>query len=102
MAFATLCFSRLFHGFNCKAATPVIFKRQFWNNKYLLGAFLVGTLLLAAVLLVPVLEPLFQIAALSPALVGAIAGLAFGSMLVIQLLKAIRTCWRKEKRAAKT
>lgn len=102
MAFATLCFSRLFHGFNCKAATPVIFKRQFWNNKYLLGAFLVGTLLLAAVLLVPVLEPLFQIAALSPALVGTIAGLAFGSMLVIQLLKAIRTWWRKEKRAAKT
>ena len=102
MAFATLCFSRLFHGFNCKAATPVIFKRQFWNNKYLLGAFLVGTLLLAAVLLVPVLEPLFQIAALSPALVGTIAGLAFGSMLVIQLLKAIRSWWRKEKRAAKT
>ena len=90
MAFATLCFSRLFHGFNCKAATPVVFKKQFWNNKYLLGAFLVGTLLLAAVLLVPVLEPLFQIAELSLPLIGAIAGLALGSMLVIQLLKAIR------------
>ena len=95
MAFATLCFSRLFHGFNCKAATPVIFKKQFWNNKYLLGAFLVGTLLLAAVLLIPVLEPLFQVAKLSLPLVGAIAGLAFGSMLVIQLLKAIRALIRK-------
>ena len=95
MAFATLCFSRLFHGFNCKAATPVIFKRQFWNNKYLLGAFLVGTLLLAAVLLIPVLEPLFQVAELTLPLVGAIAGLAFGSMLVIQLLKAIRSLIRK-------
>lgn len=97
MAFATLCFSRLFHGFNCKAATPVVFKKQFWNNKYLLGAFLVGTLLLAAVLLVPVLEPLFQIAELSLPLIGAIAGLALGSMLVIQLLKAIRSMIRKEK-----
>ena len=95
MAFATLCFSRLFHGFNCKAATPVIFKKRFWNNKYLLGAFLVGTLLLAAVLLIPVLEPLFQVAKLSLPLVGAIAGLAFGSMLVIQLLKAIRALIRK-------
>ena len=97
MAFATLCFSRLFHGFNCKAATPVVFKKQFWNNKYLLGAFLVGTLLLAAVLLIPVLEPLFQIAELSLPLIGAIAGLALGSMLVIQLLKAIRAMIRKGK-----
>ena len=96
MAFATLCLSRLFHGFNCKAATPVILKKQFWNNKYLLGAFLLGVLLLAAVLLIPVLEPLFQIAQLSAPLVGAIAGLAFGSMLVIQLLKAIRTALAKK------
>ena len=97
MAFATLCFSRLFHGFNCKADTPVIFKKQFWNNKYLLGAFLVGTLLLAAVLLIPVLEPLFQVAELTLPLVGTIAGLAFGSMLVIQLLKAIRSWMRKSR-----
>lgn len=37
MAFATLCLSRLFHGFNCKAAEPVLFTRRFWNNKPLLG-----------------------------------------------------------------
>ncbi len=90
MAFATLCLSRLFHGFNCKAATPVLFKKQFWNNRYLLGAFLAGAVLLGAVLLIPALKPLFQVAALSPALLGAIVGLAFGSMLVIQLLKALR------------
>ncbi len=98
MAFSALCLSRLFHGFNCKAATPLILKKQFWNNKYLLAAFLVGVLLLAAVLLIPVLEPLFQVAQLSAALVGAIAGLAFGSMLVIQLLKAIRTRFARSER----
>jgi len=91
MAFATLCLSRLFHGFNCKAARPVMFTRAFWNNKFLLGAFAVGALLLAAVLLIPPLEPLFQVAPLSVELVGCIVGLAFGSMVVIQLLKAIRT-----------
>ena len=90
MAFSTLCLSRLFHGFNCKAAKPVLFKKQFVNNKTLIGAFFVGVLLLVAVLLVPVLAPLFKVAALSPILLGAIFGLALGSMLVIQLLKAIR------------
>ena len=90
MAFATLCFSRLFHGFNCKSAGPVLFRRQFWNNKYLLGAFLAGTLLLAAVLTIPVVEPLFQVAPLSLPLLGAIAGLSLASMVVIQIIKGIR------------
>ncbi|MDD3347757.1 cation-translocating P-type ATPase [Oscillibacter sp.] len=91
MAFATLCLSRLFHGFNCKSRRPILLKRAFWNNKFLLGAFAVGTLLLGSVLLIPALEPLFQVAPLSMGLVGAVAGLSFGSMLVIQLLKALRT-----------
>ena len=86
MAFSTLCLSRLFHGFNCKAAEPVIFTRKFWNNKPLLAAFAVGTLLLVAVLAIPVLEELMQAVALPWTL-----GMAIGSMLVIQLLKAIRT-----------
>ena len=90
MAFATLCLSRLFHGFNCKADRPVVFTRAFWNNRYLLGAFVVGALLLSAVLLIPALEPLFQVAQLSAGLVGAIVGLSLGSMAVIQLLKALR------------
>lgn len=90
MAFAVLCLSRLFHGFNCKSQHPVLLKRQFWNNKALLGAFAVGTLLLSAVLVVPALEPLFAVASLSLGMVGAIAALAFGSMAVIQLLKLFR------------
>ena len=47
-------------------------------------------LLLGLVLLVPALEPLFAVAPLSIGMVGAIVGLAFGSMVVIQLLKLIR------------
>ena len=91
MAFATLCLSRLFHGFNCKSPRPVLLTKRFWNNRFLLGAFAVGAALLAAVLLVPALEPLFRAVPLSWGLVGAIVGLAFGSMVVIQLLKTIRT-----------
>ena len=90
MAFSTLCLSRLFHSFSCKSQHPVLLTRKFWNNRALLGAFAAGSLLLGLVLLVPALEPLFSVAPLSVGMVGAIVGLAFGSMLVIQLLKWIR------------
>ena len=90
MAFSTLCLSRLFHGFSCKSQHPVLLTRMFWNNRALLGAFAAGSLLLGLVLLVPALEPLFAVAPLSAGMVCAIVGLAFGSMLTIQLLKWIR------------
>ena len=91
MAFATLCLSRLFHGFNCKAEGPVLLTKRFWDNRWLLGAFAVGAALLGVVLLVPALEPLFRAAKLSAGLLAAAVGLSAGSMLVIQLLKALRT-----------
>ena len=59
-------------------------------NKALLGAFAAGALLLGLVLLLPALEPLFAVAPLSGGMVGATVGLAFGSMVIIQLLKLIR------------
>lgn len=90
MAFATLCLSRLFHGFNCKSSRPVIFSKKMWNNKALLGAFAIGVILLAAVTLIPFVRPLFSVAALSMKLVGAIVGLSFSSMIVIQILKLFR------------
>ena len=89
MAFATLCLSRLFHGFSCKSRRPVLLTRRLWNNRPLLGAFAAGTLLLGLALLVPALRPLFSAASLSSGMLGAAAGLAFGSMVIIQLLKLI-------------
>lgn len=46
MAFGTLCTARLVHGFNCKSDYPVIFSKRFWNNIYLIGAFLLGLVLI--------------------------------------------------------
>ena len=90
MAFATLCLSRLFHGFSCKSGRPVLFTRAFWNNRFLLGAFVLGAVLLTAVLTIPVLEPLFQVAPLTMGQLGTVAGLSLGSMVLIQLRKLIR------------
>ena len=90
MAFSTLCLSRLFHGFSCKSQHPVLLTRKLWNNRALLGAFAAGSLLLGLVLLVPALEPLFSVAPLSVGMISAVVGLAFCSMLTIQLLKRFR------------
>lgn len=90
MAFAVLCMSRLFHGFNCKNDRPVLFKKEMFNNVYLIGAFIIGMLLLNGVLFINGLHGLFQIAPLTGAMLGQIYALSIGSMLVIQLLKALR------------
>ena len=89
MAFAVLCLSRLFHGFNCKAERALLLSREFWNNRTLLLAFAVGALLLFAALLIPVLQPLMQVAVLPVKLLGAVVGLPFASLLLIQLLKGV-------------
>ena len=90
MAFATLCLSRLFHGFSCKAARPVLFSRRLWNNRLLLIAFAAGVVLLAAALELPFLAAIFRVAPLSVGLLGAVVALSAGSMVVIQLLKLLR------------
>ena len=68
----------------------MLLTKQLWNNKFLLGAFAAGVLLLAAVLLAPPLEPLFQAARLSVGQLGTVVGLSAGSMVVIQGLKAVQ------------
>ena len=49
-----------------------------------------SAVLLTAVLTVPVLEPLFQVAPLTMGQLGTVAGLSLGSMVLIQLRKLIR------------
>ena len=89
MAFATLTLARLFHGFNCRG-TESIFKLGLGSNKYSLMAFAGGVVLLVAVLMIPVLESLFAVTALSGMQYLQILGLAFAPTLLIQLGRVIR------------
>ncbi len=91
MAFGTLCTSRLFHGFNCKSDRPVIFTRRFWNNKYLIGAFLVGFILITVAIAVPALDHVFKVQSLGIPQLLTVYGLAFLNLPVIQLIKLIQT-----------
>ena len=97
MAFATLCLSRLMHGFNSKADHPVLFQKEMFNNRYLNLSFLVGFALLSAVLLLPPLKPLFKVVTLTPMLYGVIIGCAAMNVVEIQVIKAIRTHLKKKR-----
>jgi len=87
MAFATLCLSRLVHGFNCKTKKPILFKKKFVDNSALIAAFFVGIFLLEAVLFIPGLSGIFKIANLSISEILIIHGLAVSNLLIIQLIK---------------
>lgn len=89
MAFATLCLSRLFHGFTSKSKKAVLFTKKMFNNTALIGAFVVGVLFLSLVIFVPFLSGVFEVAQLSMGLIGAIVGLSFGSMVVNQIIKLV-------------
>ncbi|MBQ2967289.1 MAG: calcium-translocating P-type ATPase, PMCA-type [Clostridia bacterium] len=95
MAFATLCLSRLFHGFNCKQDMPLWFSKKLLNNKSLLYAFGIGLLCLNAVLFIPFLHGIFEVSTLKTVEVLCIYGFAFGTFLVIQLLKSVRKILKK-------
>lgn len=90
MAFATLCLSRLVHGFNCKSDNPVMFTKAFYNNKFLWFAFLAGFLMLNLVLLVPGLNHIFAVTPLTGGQLLTIYGLSVLNLFVIQGLKLVR------------
>lgn len=87
MAFATLCLSRLVHGFNSKSKHPVIGTKELFSNKYLWGAFALGVVLLGAVLLIPGLHGVFSVADAGVKELLVIGGLAVLNFPIIQLLK---------------
>ena len=89
MAFSTLTFARLLHGFNCRSQHS-IFKIGFKNNWYSLAAFAVGTLLLALILFVPGLHSLFAVTSLTNTQLLWIIGLALMPTIIIQIVKVVQ------------
>ena len=89
MAFSTLTFARLLHGFNCRSQHS-IFKIGFKNNWYSLAAFAVGTLLLALTLFVPGLHSLFAVTPLTNTQLLWIGFLALMPTVLIQIIKIVQ------------
>lgn len=97
MAFGTLCTVRLVHGFNCKSDYPVIFSKRFWNNIYLIGAFLLGLVLITCVMTIPALDEVFKVQTLTFTQLLIVYGLALVNLPIIQLMKKIKLMFRKNK-----
>ena len=89
MAFSTLCLARLFHGFNCRGKKS-IFGLGVFNNKFSWIAFITGVLLVNMVLLIPMLQKLFEVTPLNRNEILLVHLLAFLPTLIIQIFKVIR------------
>ena len=94
MAFATLTLARLFHGFSCRSHASIV-KIGLGSNKWSIGAFLTGVVLLAFVLFVPFMQKLFVIAPLTGVQVLSIIGLAFVPTLLIQIGRLVKEFSKK-------
>lgn len=95
MAFATLCLSRLFHGFSSKSSRSVLFSKTMWNNKALIASFIFGAVLLFGGLLIPFVKPLLNVTDMSVTSCTIILMLSLGSMFVIQIIKSIKSFIKK-------
>jgi len=95
MAFASICLSRLIHGFNCKSDKPVIFTKKLFNNKFLFGAFALGLILLSVVLFVPALSGVFKVVSLTTTQILIITATSLSSLILIQILKFIKSAFKK-------
>ena len=96
MAFATLTLARLFHGFNCRSRHSIV-KIGFRRNRYSLGAFALGVLLLALVLFVPALKTLFEVETMNGMQLGCVGVMAVLPTFVIQSFKVAREIFDREK-----
>ncbi|MEG0439028.1 MAG: cation-translocating P-type ATPase [Solibacillus sp.] len=88
MAFATLCLSRLVHGFNSRSKES-IFAIGLFSNLYTWVAFLIGVLSLHVVLFVPALTGVFEVATLNSAQLSLIYFLSVMPFLVNQWYKLL-------------
>lgn len=89
MAFATLTLSRLLHGFNCRSDKS-IFKIGLFSNKWSVGAFAIGVILLHIVLFVPGVKGLFFVSNLGIMELIQIYILSLVPTVIIQLVKLIK------------
>jgi P-type Ca2+ transporter type 2C len=86
MTFATLCLSRLVHGFNSRSKESV-FKVGLFTNKYIWIAFLLGAFLLHVVLLFPPLMKVFEVSSLTANQHFIVIGLSMIPLVIIQTYK---------------
>lgn len=90
MAFATLVFSELTRAFAVRSETSSVFRIGLFSNKTMNKAFVIGLALQLAVLLIPLLQPVFHIVPLTGVEWVVVIGFAFLPLIVSEIAKLIR------------
>ena len=88
MAFVSLGLLELVHSFNVKSKSS-IFKTGLFENKYLMGSFLAGTLLQVIVVVIPYLANIFSLVPLNKSQWMYTAIISFLPIIIIELQKKI-------------
>lgn len=87
-AFAVLSFSQLFHAFNMRSRRS-LFRIGFFSNVKMVVAFLICSLLQAAVLTFPALAKVFQVVPLNVSGWATVLGLSFAPIVLCELQKRL-------------
>ncbi len=90
MAFATLTFCQLFHAFDVRSETQSIAHLGLLSNPAMNKAFLVGMGLQLLVLLVPPLQAIFRVCALTGVEWLVVLGLSLTPLVICEIEKAVR------------
>jgi len=83
MAFATLSISQLVHAFNIRSEES-IFKIKVFENRYLVGALIVGVLLQISVISIPAVAGMFRVSPLNAQGWLIVAGLSLLPILIVE------------------
>lgn len=90
MVFLLISTSELFQAFSCRSTMQSAFSVGLLKNHYLLGAVALSAGILAAVIYVPLLHPLFGTTSLALAEVGSIVLIASSGFIVLEFIKWIQ------------
>ncbi len=96
MAFMTLATAQLFHSFNMKSE-GTIFTKKLFQNKYLIGSFVIGIGLQLAICYIEPLAKVFKLVKLDLAHLGICFGLAASTIVIVEISKLIKKLILKKK-----
>ncbi len=97
MAFVTLCMIQLFHAYNMRSPGESLFKSNPLSNKFLNLSFIVGSVLLAAVIVLPFMRGAFSTVFLPLPALAISLGLAFMIIPFVEVQKLMYNIVMKKK-----
>ncbi len=96
MAFLTLSFAEIFHGFNMRSQRGSIFRLS-TQNKFLWGAGIMSLILTTAVIYIPFLAKAFKFESISIEEYGAAVLIAATIIPIVELVKFIQRATAKKQ-----